>query len=282
MLASSHADLAEVVSPSDAPAVAPPARIELTARAFPLGTKIESTSRLGIEVLLTTDGPNGRPFTVEDYGVVSDHRTVEILGFRAHALRKIRVTFQDRSTTHIINGRQRRNVSPVSGRTYVLEARDQGLAILDDEEHDVTHGEGVVLSQLFRTLGAPDEMARAIPQAPMAQGQAVPGLADALERDLEHGLEGRVWFGKVSVTPTGIRQAGGTDCVVLGIVLQVGFETEGRSVQMDTKGEMLLRSDNAWPVALDLAGPVSVDFTEKGVPIHGQGKSRLTGVYAYP
>ena len=36
---------------------------------------------------------------------------------------------------------------------------------------------------------------------------------------------------------------------------------------MNTKGEMLLRSDNAWPVALDLSGPVRADFTEKGVRI---------------
>jgi hypothetical protein len=254
----------------------------LTARAFPLGTKIESTIRVGTEVLLTADGRNGRPITVEDYGALTDRRTVEILGFRAHALRKLRVSFQERSSSHIVNGRQKNTVSPVSGKTYVLEARDQGLAILDDQERDVTHGEGVVLSQLFRSLGAPDEMARALPKTPMAQGQTVPTLAEALKRDLEHALEGRVAFGKVSVTPTGTRQAAGTDCVVLGIVLQVGFETEARSVQMDTKGEMLLRSDNAWPIAMDLAGPVSIDFTEKGVPIHGQGKSRLTVSYAYP
>jgi hypothetical protein len=140
----------------------------------------------------------------------------------------------------------------------------------------------VTLSQLFRALGSPDELPRAIPHDPMRLGKAVPALAEALKRDIERGVEGRVWFGRVSVTPAGPRRVAGVDCVVFVVVLQVGFETEGRKVRMDTKGEMLLRSDNAWVTSLDLAGPVVVDLTEKGVPLHGQGKSRLAGVYSYP
>ena len=177
---------------SDTPSPAP-ATLALDAHGFPLGTRIESTSKLGIEVLFQVDGPNGRPITVEDYGVVSNHRVVELLGVRATAARKLRVSFQDRSTTHIVNGRQKHQVSPVSGRTYVLEARDQGLAILDGAGHEVTHSEGVVLAQLFRSLGTPDEMARAISGASMQLGRPVPALAEALKRDIEHSVEGRVW-----------------------------------------------------------------------------------------
>jgi hypothetical protein len=269
-----------------APAPMPPpepgrATITLSARALPLGKKVDATTNLGIEALFTTDGPKG-PVTVEDYGTVTDHRVTEILGVQRGDTRKLRVSFQDRSTTHIVNGRQKHTVSPVSGRTYVLEARDQGLAILDDKGREVSHEEGVALSQLFRALGTPEEMPRAIPRDPMPLRRAVPSLAEALKRDVGRGVEGRVWFGQVSVTPTGTRRVAGVDCVVFAIVLQVGFETEGRKVRMDTKGEMLLRSDNAWLVSLELAGPVAVDLTERGVLLHGLGKSRLTGIYAYP
>ena len=33
---------------------------------------------------------------------------------------------------------------------------------------------------------------------------------------------------------------------------------------------------------LDLAGPVLVDVTDRGVEAHGTGKSRLTATFAYP
>ena len=236
---------------------------------------------MGIEALFTAQGPHGQA-TVEDYGTVTDHRVVQLLGFEHGATRKIRVSFLDRSTTRIVNGRQRQIVSPVSGKAYVLEARDEGLAILDDRGRDVSHKEGETLAQLFHMLGTPEELSRAIPHAPMSLGHPVAALAEALKRDFQRGVEGRVWFGQVSVTPAGTREVAGVPCVVLGIVLQVGFETDGRKVQMDTKGELLLRSEDAWPVTLDLAGPVGIDLTEKGIPIHGQGKSRLTASYSYP
>lgn len=272
------------VGGANAPAPpAPPPSVTLTVEAhgFPLGTKVQTSLKLAFETLFTVEGPNG-PVTVEDYGNVVDDHLFEILGVARGATRKLRVAFGERSATRIMNGRQTRVVAPISGKTYVLEARDDGLAIVDGEGHDVSSREGELLSRMFHALGTPEQLPRAIPREPMAVGRPVPALADALKQDFERGLDGRVFFGQVTVTPTGRRSVAGVDCAVFGLVLQVGFEVDHRKVRLDTKGELLLRADDAWPVALDLAGPMAVDETQNGHAIHGEGKSRLSERFAYP
>jgi hypothetical protein len=274
-------------TPSDDPAAqasaapTPPATVSMHAHGFPLGTKIQTGLEVAFETLFTAEGPNG-PITVEDYGNVVDDHLLEILGVAQGAARKLRVTFGERSTTRIMNGRQTRSNAPVSGKTYVLEARAEGLAIVDDKGRDVSSREGELLARLFHGLGTPEQLPRAIPRSPMPVGQPVPGLADAIKSDFERGLDGRVFFGKVSVVPTGRRALSGVDCAVFALVFQVGFEVERRKVRLDTKGELLLRAEDAWPVALDLAGPIAMDETQNGHAIHGEGKSRLRERFSYP
>jgi hypothetical protein len=255
--------------------------VTVTPHGFPLGTKIDLGARMAIQALFTVETPNG-DVTVEDFENIVDHHTLEVLQILRGNASKVRASFEDKSSTRIINARQTRVASPVEGKSYVLEARADGLSILDDKGKDVSAGEGQVLSQEFRTLGTGDAVTRAMPSAPMAVGRAVPALAEALKSDFGRSIDGRVFFGNVSVTPTGGRRVAGVDCVAFAVVLQVGFEVKDRKVRMDTKGEMVLRADNAWPVSMDLVGPVAVDLTEHGVPAHGVGKSRFTGTYAYP
>jgi hypothetical protein len=259
----------------------PSATLSVRALGFPLGTKIQTGLEVAFETLFTAEGPSGT-ITVEDYGNVVDDHLLEILGVSQGAVRKLRVTFGDRSTTRIMNGRQTRTDAAVSGKTYVLEARDEGLAIVDDKGRDVPTREGELLARLFHGFGTPEQLPRAIPRSPMPLGQPVPGLADAIKSDFERGLEGRVFFGKVSVVPTGRRAVSGVDCGVFALVLQVGFEVDRRKVRLDTKGELLMRAEDAWPIALDLAGPIAVDETQNGHAIHGEGKSRLRERFSYP
>ena len=103
-----------------------------------------------------------------------------------------------------------------------------------------------------------------------------------LKKDFARTIEGRIFFGRVTVTPAGVRRVGSLDCVAFSVVLQVGVETKDRKVRMDMKGELLARTDSGWPVSIDLGGPVAVDLVERGIAAHGEGKSRFTGTYVFP
>jgi hypothetical protein len=205
-----------------------------------------------------------------------------VLAVQNGVARKVRVTFLQKDEARIVNGREKRKASPVAGRQYVAEATEAGLRVTDASGGDVSHAEGEVLAQLYRGLGQPEAMARAAAARPMRVGEPVPALADALKADLQRVLEGRVWFGAVSVTPTGTRVVDGVDCVAFAVAIQLGNERPERTASMDLKGELLVRTAEGWPVLLDLSGPVRVELRESGVLAHGSGTERLTGAYAYP
>jgi hypothetical protein len=278
-------------SPEDSPGPAPeaeahsapePARtVTVGHRVVPLGAKIEVSSRMAIQALFSVESPNGTA-TVEDYQGMTDHHTLEVLQRNAEAASKVRVTYDDKTVTAIVNGRQKRIESPLRGKTYVLEAREGGLAITDEGGQEVTAQEGTTLSREFRGLGGGDETERVMRSAPMRLGAESPALAEALKKDFARTIEGRIFFGRVTVTPAGVRRVGSLDCVAFSVVLQVGVETKDRKVRMDMKGELLARTDSGWPVSIDLGGPVAVDLVERGIAAHGEGKSRFTGTYVFP
>ena len=267
--------------PGPAPGAPAGATVSIERRPMIVGSTVDVTASMGIQTLFTVEAGD-KTVTVEDYEGSIDHHTVQVLGAHAQAATKVRVAFVDKSVTRIVNGREKRTESPVRGKSYVLEAKPEGLAITDPDGHDVPPEEGKQLAQLFRGLGAGDALTRAIPSEPMRVGADVPAMAEGLQQDFARALDGRVFFGKVSVAPTGTRHVAAGDCVAFAVVLQVGFETRGRKVRMDFKGELLLRASDGAPNSLDLGGAVAVDLEEHGVPAHGEGKSRFTGTYVYP
>jgi hypothetical protein len=245
-----------------------------------LGGKVEATTTLGISELFGIEAGNGT-ITVENVMSSVDHRVVQLLlvdhGGNA---RKFGVTFEQKEEARIMNGRERRKTSPVSGKSYVVERTDAGPQVSSPDGGAVPEKEANVVVAAFRN---PDTFMQAIPEGPVPIGTPLLAMGNALKEETRRGFEGaRVFFGDVSVTPTGTRDVGGTGTLVFAVVLQVGFEKEDSKVRMNFAGELLLRSDNGWPMQMEVSGPLAANGLVNGMQVRGQGTGRLRTVYAYP
>lgn len=256
--------------------------MSVTVRPMPVGTKLDATVTLTSRALFGVEKPDGM-MTVEDVRSFVEHRRVEILevdgGGEAH---KIGVHYEEKNEARINNGRERRKASPVAGKSYVLEWVDKRPSVTDPSGATVPPNEVTAVEGAFRDLGNPTAFAQAIPRGPLAVGTPLPALAEALKEEIRRGFEDRTFFGKVTVTPQGPRDANGTSGVAFSVVLQVGFVQEDGKVRMDLHGVLVVRGDSAWPLLLDASGPVAVDSTVNGVAVHGRGTARLTVGHAYP
>ena len=256
--------------------------MSVTKRPMPVGTKLEATVTLASSSLFGVETPNGTK-TVEDVRSVIEHRRVEILEVdREGEAHKIGVHYEEKKEARINNGRERRKTSPVAGKSYLVEWVDQRPSVTDPNGAAVPRNEAMVVEGAFRDLGNPSAFTQAIPGGPLAVGTPIPALAEALKEEMRRGFEGRVFFGKVSVTPQGIRDANGTSGLAFAVALQVGLVQEDGKVRMDLHGVLVVKGDSAWPLLLDVSGPVAVDGTVDGAAVHGKGTARLTVAHAYP
>jgi hypothetical protein len=266
------------------PASTPPATqaektIEIHKGVLLLGSKVESTTTTGVNELFGIETRNGT-VTVENVASMVDHRIVQVLLFDRGQARKVGVTFEQKEEVHIMNGRERRKASPVSGKSYVIELTDAGPKVSAPDGAAVPEKEASVVAAGYRN---PSALLQAIPEGRVPVGKPLPALGEALKEDTRQGFEGaRVQFGKVSVTPVGTRDVAGTSTLVFAVVLQMGVEKEDSRLRMNMTGELLLRGDNGWPVGMDASGPVASDASVNGVGVHGQGTARFKTVYVYP
>jgi hypothetical protein len=202
---------------------------------------------------------------------------MRIVGYH---VRKVSVSFEQKEEARIMNGRERRKTSPVSGKSYIVELTEGGPKVSGPDGAAVPEKEASVVAASYRN---PSALLLAIPEGPVPIGTPLPALGEALKEDTRRGFEGAVvQFGKVSVTPVGTRDVAGTSTLVFAVVLQMGIEKDDSRFRMNMKGELLLRSDNGWALGLDVSGPVAADGSVNGVQIHGQGTGRMRTVYAYP
>ncbi len=246
-----------------------------------LGAKSETKTTFSLTSLYTAATPNGT-VTVEQVERSLDRHTVELMAIIAGTPRSIRVRYEEKETSNIVNGRETRKVSPVAGKTFVVGAAEGGVRVSDGNEHAVPMALARIVASDFRALGTREAFVRAMPDELPAAGTQMPSLAEALKDDVHRTFEGRVFFGKVSVAPASARTVDGIDCVAFSVALQVGFEKEGNTVRMNLHGELLIRAADGWLKSSELSGPIRMDLSVNGVAVRGTGHSQLQVEMTYP
>jgi hypothetical protein len=110
----------------------------------------------------------------------------ELLDVADGAIRKLRVTFRqdEKTTTDGNTGTPRKEPSAIHGKTYVVTARKGDVDVRDDQGKLAPPAEGALVTKKYKTLGKLDPLLVAIPERPIAFGEEVPALANALVSDM--------------------------------------------------------------------------------------------------
>lgn len=271
------------------PTAAPRPEILFGRKAFAAGVARIEKVWVGRSVLLTANHDN-HPITIEDASDEIEEKREEVLEANGGIVTKLKVTILKKSEVGIRNGRPHSKSSVVAGKTYLVAAGKDGvLAVATERGGKVSKPEGDVLARMYGMLGQEDPFLRAVPERPLHAGESVDALASglkiALARALAHEDErgvGRVAFGNVSVVLSGTRDVGGASCGVFAVRLQVTYEHGGFAGRTDATGEMLFRTADGWPVALELEGPMVFEGEARGTSFGAEGRSHLKMSWSEP
>jgi hypothetical protein len=110
----------------------------------------------------------------------------ELLDVADGAIRKVRVTFRqdDKTTTDQGTSVARKEPTAINGKTYVVSARKGDVEVRDEQGKLAVPAEGALVAKKYRSLGKIDPLLAAIPERPIAFGEEVPALANALVSDV--------------------------------------------------------------------------------------------------
>lgn len=109
----------------------------------------------------------------------------ELLDVADGAIRKVRVTFrEDEKTTTDQSNTPHKEPTAINGKTYIVSSRKGDVEVRDDQGKLAPPSEGALVAKKYKSLGKVDPLLAAIPDRPIAFGEEVPALANALVSDV--------------------------------------------------------------------------------------------------
>jgi len=228
--------------PPRADASTAPAAAATFAKAAPVvGAKRTESSELSLTLAMTVDGKKSDTKVVE----IVRH-TDEILAVSGEAVSKVRVTFDEVSSTQ-------QPASAIKGKTYVVEAKDGRIDVRDANDKPAPPSEAREVEKQFKNLGKPDPMLGALPTGGVMPGQKVDSIAQAITEQLKDSGEA-IAVKDVVVT---FRETRGDEGVF--VVLLTMTKNEGTmTMQVALKGEAGVSTKTGASTKLHLAGPVTI------------------------
>lgn len=204
-------------------------------------------------------------------------QTVEVLEINDRAPTKIRVTYEEKTERAKEDGEDKVQVSPLTGRTYVVEAVDGRVVVTGEGPLSAVEETRVVKD--YRRLGQPDPFVSAIPARELKAGEEVPELAATLAQELSRASAGpdsappQVELASVKVKELT------EDRVVFDVVLTF-IQIQGPlSAKAELTGTVSVFRDDGWPAKMALEGPLTFGPTPAaaaaGAKIEGKGSTSL-------
>ena len=202
-----------------------------------------------------------------------EKKKVEIAAMDGKAITRLKVTyFEHAFTATRLDGTQLQQVTPLNGKTYVIEADAQhGITFVRDDHDSMAPAiEDQAVRAEWSTLGRPDPLIAAVPETPMKRGDESPAFADVVKRMLTTGSTETPQFEGARAVLKDI-VAEGKD--VVGVFDFSGKQTntqQGETLAIDWGGTFTIRAADSRLIRCDLQGPQRASGR-----IDGNGTSEL-------
>jgi hypothetical protein len=245
-----------------------------------------------MQVLMRMDfelsGPELEPEPLKMSSTTANRFTTTVLAARKGIVDRVKVAYGDAFDETVEDGKTEREVSPVSGKTYLAGMTKGRLVVTDEAGKPVSKEEQAAAEEYLPELGKADPLEAALPDKPIRVGDSLDRFAQVLTKEvLQNGgsstrcrgtrvrlseitqdAQGLVGIFSVSTMMT-IKQAGSP------IVLTIPLE-----------GRLSVLAEGARVLEFSLAGPVQVAMTEamrkEGVTVKGEGEMKLRMTSSVP
>ncbi len=273
-------------------AAAAPAADTLTVTVAPLvvGGKSEEKAMDDLKFKINVDLAPKPAVEVNQEEINNSVTKTEILATDGKLITKARVSYVSEKKTKTKDGKdQPQTANPRVGKTYVLELKDGKLVITDEKGKKVAKKEDAAVRKDSSRFGQPDPMTTGMPTAPIKVGDAVPGLASALEqyfKDHDSAKDGKnaAAVSGAEVKLASVENAGPDAVGVFSVSLTVGSPKDSKefiTVQMPLQGTVRIRARDGRVMAIKLGGPMTMASTDPKVKLSGAGDFKLAAEMSY-
>lgn len=221
------------------------------------------------------------PTKIESTNGEDSRQTQTVLAARGRIIDKVKVAYGDRIEFGEEDGKEERTVSPVSGKTYLAEAKKGRIVVTNARGKAVPKEEADLVTKDLPELGKLDPLEEAIPETPLEVGAPLErfslALADYLKRDSDPDTEVRdtqVHLAEIRQGPRGL-----TGILAIEATFVVRIDDTPFTLTIPLKGTMPVLAEGAEVLEIALSGPVNMvldpELKKLGLQVTGQGEMKI-------
>lgn len=205
--------------------------------------------------------------------------TVEYLAVEGETVKKARISYADKKSVDVDDGKSDEKVSPVANKSYLVEEDDDGdeVEVKTADGKDAPEAEAEIVRDDADFIGKPDEFRSAFPKRALKVGQSVPELIKAVQDLVTDGakLDDDAEAPKISnVTVTLAEDRG--EVAVFATTMTMDNSDEKMSTVMKLAGTLEVRKADTQLLLVDLKGPVTLTSQAQDVKVSGTGKMSIS------
>jgi hypothetical protein len=196
---------------------------------------------------------------------------------------RVRCEYLDKNSTESADGgEQKKQVAVVSGKTYIVTAKNGEIEVTDADGEAVTKKEREEVKKDHDDLGKANKMAELLPDRPIALGEKLNPPANIVRAMMKPGDDSMdlkdVTLMLKSVEGTGANRAG-----IFEISMSIGSAKKKGSppLEMTLTGTLKLLVDSTLPLEMSLNGPITMSTNEGAATIRAKGQAKFSAKATY-
>ena len=208
-----------------------------------------------------------------------EKKRVEVLAANDTAVTKVKVTYLEKFDAEA-EGKAalKRKPSPVSGKSYTVEAVNGSVEVHSDSGGSVPSKEKKIVADDFKDLGKPDKFTSFIQSRPLLDGEKLLVTADIV-REMFGSKDGdEMSVDSATFTFRGTRTEGpltyGTFDV--SFKLTASPKDQDLGMVMDLEGKVTVDTATSWPIEMNLKGPLTMKGKSDKAGVELDGKGSMT------
>jgi hypothetical protein len=199
------------------------------------------------------------------------------------AISRVRCEYLDKSSTESADGgEQKKQVAVVSGKTYIVAAKNGEVEVTDADGEAVTKKEREEVQKDHDDLGKSNKMAELLPDRPIAIGEKLTPPANVVRAMMNSG-DDSMDMKDVTLTLKSVEGSGANRAGIFDMSMSIGGSKKKGSppVEMSLSGTLKLLVDSTLPLEINLAGPITLDSKEGGASIRAKGQAKFSAKATY-
>jgi hypothetical protein len=199
------------------------------------------------------------------------------------AVSRVRCEYLDKSSTESADGgEQKKQVAVVSGKTYIVSAKNGEIEVTDADGEAVTKKEREEVQKDHDDLGKANKMAELLPDRAITIGEKLTPPANVVRAMMNSG-DDSMDMKDVTLTLKSVEGSGANRAGIFDMSMSIGGSKKKGTppIEMTLTGTLKLLVDSTLPLEINLAGPITLDSKEGGASIRAKGQAKFSAKATY-